>query len=650
MEVYFNSMDLKYKKPFGAVKTDSKVYLHLKISSNENIVDCYINYEYGLKEFFSGKARMVPERERKDLYKVRLVMPDEPCLFFYWFEIITTEGIFYYTRNADSNDGSGIKSHAKPVISVNHTNHIFPFQITVYCKEFKTPDWFKGAIIYQIFPDRFARDKNFDFENMKKIKNYPERIYHENWNEDVDFKGTQQTGYIACDFFGGSLKGIYENLDYLNELGIDLIYLNPVFDSRSNHRYDTGNYELIDPLLGENEDFHYLCEQAAKRSMRVILDGVFSHTGADSIYFNKFERYPGAGAYQDAKGNEKSPYFSWYDFNIRHGNISYNSWWGFLDLPNVNENDLMYRDYILGEKGIAGKWIAEGSSGWRIDVSDEIPDSFLRKLRKTVKSKNKDAVIIGEVWEDASNKISYGGFRDFLLGNTHDAVMGYPFCNAVLSWLSGEIDVKKMVFNLERIRENYPVESFYCNMNLISSHDIPRAVTTLSGKKNINERSEQAITFLTDEEREKGIKLLKLAVVMQMTVPGNPSIYYGDEIGMEGYRDPFNRRTFKWDDLSSDNPGILKKLMELIKLRKSYDVFKTGYIEFEYFNDNLLVFARYLVNSKDVFGREVSGVNKIRVVINRNEHPVNPEIPSFAGTIEAMSGAIILDGEKIFNT
>ncbi len=650
MEIYFNSMNLNHKKPFGALKTDSKVKLSIKISSGEKIVDCNINYEYGLKNFVSGKARMLPVKDDNDYYFTKIVMPDEPCLLFYWFEIVTNSDIIYYTRDASANNGTGVKSHARPVISANNTNHIFPFQITVYCKEFKTPDWYKGAVMYQIFPDRFFRGKDFDFDKMIKIKDYPERIYHKDWNEDVDFKGSQQTGYLACDFFGGSINGIREKLDYLENLGVDVIYLNPIFDSRSNHRYDTGNYEQVDPMLGSNTDFVNLCSEAGKRSIRIILDGVFSHTGADSVYFNKFGRYPGEGAYQDAKGYVKSPYFSWYDFNIRHGNISYDSWWGFLDLPNVNESDLMYRDYILGEKGITGKWINYGSSGWRIDVSDEIPDSFLRKLRKSVKVKNKDAVIIGEVWEDASNKISFGGFRDFLLGNTHDSVMGYPFCNAVISWMSGDIGVEKMVNILERIRENYPAESFYCNMNLISSHDIPRAITALAGKRNVNERSEQAVTHLSGEERAKGLKLLKLAMLFQMTTPGSPSVYYGDEIAMEGYRDPFNRRTFNWDETSERSIELLEWLSALINFRRNNCVLKTGFINYEQYKDNILVFKRFLENSKDAFGKIIPENREIRIIINRNEYPVEIKSPEYTGNFAAISAAIIINGKRVFET
>jgi 4-alpha-glucanotransferase len=329
------------------------------------------------------------------------------------------------------------------------------WQITVHAPEFDVPDWLKGAVIYQIFPDRFRRDLAFTPERFEDPLR-PERIHHDDWSEDVDIAGKPETGYIACDFFGGSLKGISEKIDYIASLGVTVIYLNPIFASRSNHRYDTGDYEKIDPILGSIEDFQSLCAVALQRGIRIILDGVFSHTGADSRYFNKYGRFPGVGAYQEAIGQGQSPYGSWYVFHRKGSQLYYDSWWGFQDLPSVNEHELEYRSYLAGPNGIVRRWLRLGASGWRLDVSDELPDSFLRDLRSSIKTEKPDAALRGELWEDASNKISYGSYHDFLLGNTHDHLMGYPFQQALMGWLAGHFPAERLFAILETLHDHYP--------------------------------------------------------------------------------------------------------------------------------------------------------------------------------------------------
>lgn len=652
MNIIHQSRDLKYKNPYGAVPSDKKVNFAIYIQESENVIDCYLNYSYGLQCFYNGRSRMIAssQNDMKDYFECSIKAPDEACLWFYWFEIVTDKETSFYCCNYDSKDGYGIVSSVKPVVFPSTSNEPRPFQITVYEKSFITPDWFKGCVIYQIFPDRFNRGKNFSYEKMINARNMPERIYHENWNEDVDFKGTKEFGYLACDFYGGSLNGINEKLDYLEELGIDAIYLNPVFESRSNHRYDTGNYENVDPILGVNDDFVKLTDNASNKSMKVILDGVYSHTGADSIYFNKLGRYNSPGAYQDAQGKDSSPYISWYNFYMQHGVISYDSWWGFTDLPCVNENDLKFKEYILGENGVMNNWMIKGASGWRLDVSDELPDNFLRELRTSVKRKDSNAIIMGEVWEDASNKISYGSYRDFLIGNTHDCVMGYPFRNAVIGWLSGKISLSDMNNSLETIRENYPIQAFYCNMNLIGSHDIPRPITDLSGDSGVQTREEQSAKFLSIEQREFGLKLMKLAMLIQFTYPGSPSIYYGDEIAMEGYKDPFNRRTFNWDIISDNRCEIYLWIKALIHFRKKYQLFKTGLYETISVKDDIYIFRRFFADNIDAFGTCQNNEGEIFILINRNPYDVKIFVPNFSGELSSCSGVIIYNGVRVFET
>lgn len=648
MNVIHQTRNKLYRDPFGAIPTDETVTLSVQIQGTEFVHDCYLDYCYGLQGFYEGRARMTPSDQYAGFYTCSVKVPGEYCLLFYWFEVMTSTGVQYLVYDAAKKDGSGVLSPIRPKVTQGNKGEVPPFQITVYDRAFHTPDWFKGCVMYQIFPDRFARERQFSYEKMKTKRDYPEYIYHNNWYEDVDYKGTKETGYLACDFFGGSLNGIREHLDYLEKLGIDVIYLNPIFQSRSNHRYDTGNYENIDPLLGTNGDFDKLVEEAAHRSIRIILDGVFSHTGADSVYFNKFQRYQSVGAYQNAEGKGKSPYFSWYHFNLQPGYISYDSWWGFSDLPCVNENDLQYKEYILGPKGIVRNWIKRGTSGWRLDVSDEVPDYFLRELRKAAKKENEDAVIMGEVWEDASNKISYGAFRDFLFGATHDCVMGYPFRDAVTNWLTGRISAADMKNTLENIRENYPVEAFYCNMNLIGSHDIPRPVTELAGDLRIMDRETQAHSRLSIEQRKVGERLLKFAMALQFTYPGTPSIYYGDEIAMEGHRDPFNRRPFPWNYAENSQIEIKQWLTALILFRRQHAVFRTGWIEYIKADEDVMIFRRYFEQGKDAFGKLQEDEGDFYLALNKNPYFYKITIPGYEGALAPYSGVVIQNGIRVF--
>jgi 4-alpha-glucanotransferase len=546
-----NSRDKLYRQPFGAAPAGSTVWLALRVEQEDwSIRKVSLAYAYGLERFSVSFCPMDEQTEpapdgQGRLFTAGLSLPLEPCLFFYWFEIDTGTEIRYYTWDRDSTPGGGQAGLVRPRWLPGEAHSPAPWQITVYEPGFSVPAWLTGAVIYQIFPDRFSRDDAFAPERFA-LNDQPERIFHVDWGEDVDIAGKPETGYLACDFYGGSLKGITEHLDELAALGVGVLSLNPIFAARSNHRYDTGDYERIDPLLGDEADFVALCRAAGQRGIRILLDGVFSHTGADSRYFNKYGRYPDVGAYQDALGLGRSPWSSWYALERRDGQIRYDAWWGFPELPSVNEDDLAYRAYITGPDGIVRRWLRLGGAGWRLDVSDELPDSFLRDLRRAVRAERSDAVLLGEVWEDASCKISYGRYRDFLFGRTHDLVMGYPFQQALLGWLSGQIDTDLFCCRLETIREHYPAPAFAASYNLISSHDIQRALTALSGPPDPGNREAQALLQPDPEQRLKGEALLRLAVLFQMIYPGCPVIYYGDEAGLTGYRDPFNRRTYPW--------------------------------------------------------------------------------------------------------
>ncbi len=650
MRIIHRSRDLRFRNPYGATPCDTYIDLYVELLEHLDEVDfILLNYAYGLKDFTEGKIMMQPVMAESQgipgRYHVRLRTPGLPALLFYWFEIRKTDkSILYASRKTDLS-GETILTTNPPRYHANVSRLPLPFQITVYEKNFTVPDWYAGKIMYQIFPDRFKRGPDYDYEKKIKSHHSDQRIYHEDWNSEVDIYGREPEGYKALDFFGGTLRGIEEELPYISDLGVSIIYLNPIFTSRSNHRYDTADYMTVDPVLGTNEDFISLCQSAGELGIRIILDGVFSHTGADSIYFNKYGHYPEKGAFQSLLEKSYSPYFNWYNIHQDASSITYDSWWGFEDLPAVKESDLTFLDYILGPEGVIRTWLRRGASGFRLDVSDELPDSFLAELRLVVKDENPEAVIMGEVWEDASNKVSYGSYRDFLFGRTHDNIMGYPFRQALIDFLKCFIAADEFVNRLESIREHYPPAAFASSMNLLGSHDTTRFLTEIAGDADPGSRELQMHLRLDEEQRNYGHKLLYLASFFQMTYPGSPSIYYGDEIGMEGYRDPFNRRTFKWDQKDCD---LRLKIAELGQLRRKYPVLQTGYIETITASGRLLIFRRFLDDdSKDCLGHIQDGPKRVVVAINASDTDMSVVTPQGRRyTLKAFSGNFFVEGEQ----
>ena len=403
------------------------------------------------------------------------------------------------------------------------------------------------------------------------------------WGETPYYRPDEHGHVWNNDYFGGDLEGIRSKLDYLKDLGVTCIYLNPIFESHENHRYNTANYRKVDPLLGTNEDFRTLCEDAKKRGISVILDGVFSHTGADSIYFNKFGRYSEPGAYQ----SEQSPYYSWYHF---WGNKEYESWWGIDTLPNVDENNPSYTKYICGKGGVLEYWLSLGAAGYRLDVADELPDEFLDNLRTCVKNYDEEKIVIGEVWEDASNKEAYGVKRRYLLGDQLDSVMNYPFREAIIAYIKGEA-VTTFRDRIMGILENYPKCTVDVLMNFVSTHDIERAINRFGGQPCDGKSKDwMAQNSLSPEEYQRGKTLLKCAMVLQFFLPGVPSIYYGDEVGLQGWKDPFNRRCFPW---GSEDTELLEFTKQLGSIRRSCEAFAEGKMEFLVLEDNLVGFSRY---------------------------------------------------------
>ncbi|MBR2040202.1 MAG: glycoside hydrolase family 13 protein, partial [Clostridia bacterium] len=436
-------------------------------------------------------------------------------------EITLTEGLYWYSFRYTSAHGDfEVKRTGESLGCVTSDGECW--QQTVYSADFETPDWLNGGIIYQIFPDRFY--------NSGKIKeNIPEdRYICEDWYAQPEFRQPNGKKRLCNDYYGGDLKGIEEKLPYLKGLGVSCIYLNPIFEAHSNHRYNTADYLKIDPHLGDEKDLESLVKSAKKQGIEIILDGVFSHTGDDSVYFNKYNRYDSVGAYNSTS----SPYFSW--FNFKEYPNKYAAWWGIETLPETNENDLSFSNFITGEDGVIKHWLDFGVKGFRLDVADELPDGILDKIRMAVKRDSSENYLLGEVWEDASNKISYGSRRRFLRGRQLDSVMNYPFANAIIDFVKGG-NGERLINVVMSIMENYPKPAIEVLMNHIGTHDTARILTMLGCDYIPKTREEQAVYSLSAENREKAINLLKLAVVLQYTLPGVPSIYYGDETGMEGF-------------------------------------------------------------------------------------------------------------------
>ncbi len=410
-------------------------------------------------------------------------------------------------------------------------------------KEFKCPSYMGRGLMYQIFPDRFKRSPEYKAPAMNK--NY---VLRDDWGGIPNY--LPDNGVVLNnDFFGGNIKGIIEELPYLAELGVTIIYMNPIFEAFSNHRYDTADYKKIDPLLGTEDDFKELCRKAGEKGIKIVLDGVFNHTGSDSIYFNKNGRYPEVGAYQ----SKDSPYYSWYRFIDYPDN--YESWWGVDTLPHVNEGDPSYLDFILNdEDSVVKHWLKAGASGFRLDVVDELPDVFLDRFREVVKEWDKDAVIIGEVWEDAATKISYGQKRHYLDGTQLDSVMNYPLRTGILDFFEDRITGKEFLKAIGELEKNYPETVFYGLMNILGTHDTERILSILGQRK------------------------LFAALPTWALMPGIPCLYYGDENGMEGGKDPLNRGCFEPEKRNVDIYRHFRKLFAFkSKLEAIDDLSKMKY-------------------------------------------------------------------------
>lgn len=587
MEI-FNSRKIEYKDKIRAIATDEKVKLRIIVPRSMKCCGatlCVVKENESPAYYSMFWAGMCgDDNEYWELH----FFATTPGLYLYHFELDTPWG-----RSFVRNVGRGVGDFAPDASD---------FQQTVYDKNFKTPDWLKGGIIYQIFPDRFYSS------GTEKHDVRPSRVMRR-WGDEPFWREEQMNGIWNNDYFGGDLKGIEEKLLYLANLGVTCIYLNPIFEANSNHRYDTADYEKIDPLLGTEDDLKSLCKTAREQyGISIILDGVFSHTGCDSKYFNIYSNYDDVGAYN----SKESPYYPWYKFI--NWPDEYHSWWGIKLLPEVIEETPEYREYICGKNGILRKWLKCGISGWRLDVADELPDVFLDDLRRAVKDENSDAVIIGEVWEDATTKLAYGERRRYLLGEQLDSVMNYPFADAVLNFVKFA-NADAFIDSVMSIIEKYPPQVTNVLMNHIGTHDTERAITRLAGEncEGYGRHWQHEHNKLSDYDYYRGVSMMKIASLIQYTLPGVPSLYYGDEIGMQGMKDPFNRACMDWYEPNTELHRWYKRLGEI---RRGCKAFERG------------SFVPIYCSYKTVAYLRSGDNNEVLVAVNLDENAVDINVGS----------------------
>ena len=591
----FDSRDPEFKQPYGAVPSGTRVRLTLRPPRSGGFSEAVLIAYFESRNEERQELPMTWQGMEGDRDRLTVELPTGDYV-----------GLIWYSFRLTGLDG--------------RLEEMGPYQLTVYDGREAVPTWFGEGVTYQIFPDRFRRTRVPDPTGM-----VGGRSVHTSWYEQPCYRPDANGEVRNRDFFGGDLKSVREKLPYLRGLGVDTIYFCPVFEAPENHRYGTADYEKIDPMLGSEEDFRELCRAAHTLGMRIMLDGVFNHQGFVSRYFNGDGFYPEPGASQ----SQDSPYYPWYHFS--HWPDQYDSWWGIYSLPAVNESEPSYRAYIFGgEQSIIRRWLRAGADGWRLDVADELPDDFVHGIHQAARETDPNAVIIGEVWEDGSNKIAYGVRRKHILGGHCDGLMNYPFRNNLIAYLLGG-DAYCFMQAMEQLRENYPPFAFFSAMNFLGTHDTPRILTILGVGSDCRDHDKdwRAAYRMTPEQASLGRRRLKLGALVLFAFPGSPMIYYGDEAGMEGFEDPFNRGTFPWGredkELTAWYASLGKARGELAPLRR-------GGLRWLRARGRVLAFLR------------TEGEQEVLAAVNAGDAPETLELPWPA--VDRMSGAVLEAGEQ----
>ncbi len=560
MRILFDSRQEQYKTPFGTLRAGNSCVLHMEVPESSGATSVTLVMENCDEQ---PCCEFTFEKERVSgvytTWHCEFTM-QERGLYFYWFRIGKRDGSFRLFRQGDqTNMEAGEK-----------------WQLSVIPQDFTVPDYARGAVMYQIMPDRFFKAGECDLTD--KLRPF---WVHENLSDTPQYTADAE-GNWCNDFYGGNLQGIRAKLSYLHTLGVGVLYLNPIFMAYSNHRYDTADYKRIDPMLGTADDFAALCRDAHALGMRVILDGVFSHTGSNSVYFDAKGIF-GHGAVSDPN----SPYRAWYRF--RHYPDDYDAWWNMPTLPNIEELSESYVNYIIeDEDSVLAHWLNLGADGFRLDVVDELPDEFVRKFKKRLRALKPDALLLGEVWEDASNKRAYGVSRRYFVDGELDSVMNYPWQKGIVAFVRGEDDGSALGEGIMRLAENYPPEVLACVMNLLGTHDTMRILTVLGGEYHAN-KAEWATARLSPEARALAVRRLHTAAFLQFMLPGMASIYYGDEAGLEGGADPFCRRYYPW---GAEDESLRSFYAALCRVKNETQALKTGDVRVTEAGNGRLSFVR----------------------------------------------------------
>ena len=590
MILYHDSRNPMYRQPQGPAPCQAKLMLSVRADGAKKL---WLRLWWN-----NAETRVRMKRTAGNLYTCRLTTPCSTGLLWYYFVAEDANGGIAYLGNAsDGLGGVGEMRDHEPG----------SYQITVYDPDYETPEWLRNGIMLQIMVDRY-----FCWGERDVTKLPPASYYHIHW-DDYPALCVNDEKYGDCvnnDYFGGNLRGVMEKLDYIQSMGVTVIYFNPIFKARSNHKYNTGDYRAIDPSFGTEADFKALCAAAKQRGIRVILDGVFSHTGSDSVYFNRDGNYGPGGAYNDPK----SPYAAWYRF--RHWPDDYESWWGFRTLPNVEESNPAYRNFIIDdEDSVTVHWLRAGASGWRLDVADELPMDFIRRLRARIRNEKPDAALIGEVWEDPTRKIAYDELRCYCLGDTLDCAMNYPLRKLIMDFLRCRMGAPTFVRELESMRETMPLQFFYSQMNLLGSHDTPRAINMLADIGEMSpDRELRKPVELSHDAYQRGRRRLLAGWALINMLPGMPCLYYGDEAGMTGMADPYCRGTYPW---GREDVDLRERFRAIMTLRRESAAMRTGNMRLYAVGADVVMVERHIDGGRDVFGHRAA--NELRTLaVNRS--------------------------------
>lgn len=586
-----NSRALSDKKPFGSVAAGSTVKLHLAALPGVSAATLVVERRTleGNQEVleYAPVARVPMQRQRskgRERWSASHRF-DTSGVYGYYFDVTIAGQRYlyqnntrrvYWTRERGAN-GLGEAQAAVPGQTIRR------FRQTVSVPGFTVPAWAGDAVYYYIFPERFRNgDKTND--PVAGVTRYHDKSveFHANWL-DKPHRARSGDGSDAIDnndFFGGDLQGVIDKLDYIRDLGANTIYMTPLFKAASNHKYDTADYRSIDPHFGTNADFTRLSDEAARRGLRVIADASFNHSGADSLYFDRYANYPAGGAFRAERIDTSSPYADWYLFDAAKTQASqrFKGWGGTPDLPELNKASRSYRQFAYGAPdSITRLWLQRGAAGWRMDVAPWVPDDFWREWRQAVKAEKNDALTIAETWFDSSK---------YLLGDTFDSTMNYIFRNAVLDYAAGA-KAASVYPNIELMREAYPPQAFHALMNLLSTHDLARSLHVLGDRPAAAAPADPQAASLARSR-------LRLALFFQMMFPGAPAVYYGDEVGVNGGDDPANRATYPWADLGGKpDLALLADVKALIAMRNANPVLRRGSIDAPLLlNDHVVVLAR----------------------------------------------------------